>query len=62
MQTLSKESVKEIMPTQGFNVKTLTHDGFKLNVWDIGGCVLTLASAWVSVSSRRVMVDGSMPS
>eukprot|EP00916_Digyalum_oweni_P012256 GHVL01020299.1.p1 GENE.GHVL01020299.1~~GHVL01020299.1.p1 ORF type:complete len:135 (-),score=20.72 GHVL01020299.1:67-471(-) len=25
------------MPTQGFNVKSLVHDGFKLNVWDIGG-------------------------
>ena len=22
---------------KGFNVKTLMHDGFKLNVWDIGG-------------------------
>ena len=26
-----------IMPTQGFNVKTLNNEGFKLNVWDIGG-------------------------
>jgi ADP-ribosylation factor-like protein 3 len=25
------------MPTQGFNIKSLLHDGFKLNVWDIGG-------------------------
>ena len=25
------------MPTQGFNIKSLMHDGFKLNVWDIGG-------------------------
>ena len=25
------------MPTQGFNIKSLTQDGFKLNVWDIGG-------------------------
>ena len=25
------------MPTQGFNIKSLIHDGFKLNVWDIGG-------------------------
>ena len=22
---------------QGFNIKTLVHEGFKLNVWDIGG-------------------------
>lgn len=35
-----EESVSsQIMPTQGFNVKSLLHDGFKLNVWDIGGCV-----------------------
>jgi len=25
------------MPTQGFNIKSLVHDGFKLNVWDVGG-------------------------
>merc|ERR1712178_503078 len=25
------------MPTQGVNIKSLVHDGFKLNVWDIGG-------------------------
>ena len=25
------------MPTQGFNIKTLSQDGFNLNVWDIGG-------------------------
>ena len=25
------------MPTQGFNIKSLQHEGFKLNVWDIGG-------------------------
>ena len=23
--------------TKGFNIKSLNHDGFKLNVWDIGG-------------------------
>ena len=22
---------------QGFNIKSLMHEGFKLNVWDIGG-------------------------
>jgi hypothetical protein len=25
------------MPTQGFNIKSLVHEGFKLNVWDVGG-------------------------
>lgn len=34
---LSDEDISHIMPTQGFNIKSLMHDGFKLNVWDIGG-------------------------
>jgi ADP-ribosylation factor-like protein 3 len=25
------------MPTQGFNIKSVARDGFKLNVWDVGG-------------------------
>lgn len=25
------------MPTQGFNIQSVVHDGFKLNVWDVGG-------------------------
>ena len=29
--------ITHIMPTQGFNIKSLMRDGFKLNVWDIGG-------------------------
>ena len=28
---------KHVMPTQGFNVKSLMQNDFKLNVWDIGG-------------------------
>lgn len=26
-----------ITPTKGFNIKSLTFEKFKLNVWDIGG-------------------------
>ena len=37
LKALSEEDISTIMPTQGFNVKSLTQDGFKLNVWDIGG-------------------------
>lgn len=37
LKKLSDEDISTIMPTQGFNIKTLIHDGFKLNVWDIGG-------------------------
>ena len=34
---MSDEDISTIMPTQGFNIKTLTKQGFSLNVWDIGG-------------------------
>jgi len=37
LKKLSEEDITTVMPTQGFNVKSLVHDGFKLNVWDIGG-------------------------
>lgn len=37
LKKLSEEDVSHIMPTQGFNIKSLMQDGFKLNVWDIGG-------------------------
>lgn len=37
LKKLSDEECSHIMPTQGFNIKSLQHNGFKLNVWDIGG-------------------------
>ncbi|KAK3248407.1 ADP-ribosylation factor protein 3 [Cymbomonas tetramitiformis] len=37
LKKLSDEDVTTITPTQGFNIKSLMHEGFKLNVWDIGG-------------------------
>lgn len=37
LKSLSEEDINHIMPTQGFNIKSLVHEGFKLNVWDIGG-------------------------
>jgi len=37
LKKLSDEDISQIQPTQGFNIKSLMHDGFKLNVWDIGG-------------------------
>jgi len=37
LKKLSEEDITTVMPTQGFNIKSLVHDGFKLNVWDIGG-------------------------
>ena len=37
LKKLSEEDITHVMPTQGFNIKSLVHEGFKLNVWDIGG-------------------------
>lgn len=37
LKKMSEEDITSVMPTQGFNVKSLVQDGFKLNVWDIGG-------------------------
>jgi len=37
LKKLSDEEISHIMPTQGFNIKSLQQEGFKLNVWDIGG-------------------------
>jgi small GTP-binding protein len=37
LQSLSQEKVEVTEPTKGFNVKTVLHDDFKLNVWDLGG-------------------------
>jgi len=37
LKSLSNEDISQISPTHGFNIKNLSHDGFKLNVWDVGG-------------------------
>ena len=37
LKQLSDEEVNNVMPTQGFNVKTIEQKGLKLTVWDIGG-------------------------
>lgn len=37
LKKMSDEEITNIMPTQGFNIKSITQQGFKLNVWDIGG-------------------------
>ena len=37
LKRLTAEEISEIKPTQGFNIKTVTQEGFKMNVWDIGG-------------------------
>jgi ADP-ribosylation factor-like protein 3 len=37
LKQLSNEPVENILPTQGFNIKSVTTNGYKLNVWDLGG-------------------------
>lgn len=34
---LASEDITTITPTAGFNIKSVMSDGYKLNVWDIGG-------------------------
>merc|ERR1711871_168340 len=37
LKKLSGETIESITPTQGFNIKAVQQQGFKLNMWDIGG-------------------------
>ncbi|CAB0034235.1 unnamed protein product [Trichogramma brassicae] len=37
LRFLANEDITQVTPTQGFNIKSIHTDGFKLNVWDIGG-------------------------
>jgi len=42
LKRLGNEAITEVTPTQGFNVKSLVQNRFKLNVWDIGKFYHTL--------------------
>lgn len=37
LKQLASEDINHITPTRGFNIKTVQSQGFRLNVWDIGG-------------------------
>ena len=37
MKSLSDENIKNIKPTEGFNIKNLAVEGINLSVWDLGG-------------------------
>lgn len=45
LKKFNGEDIDTISPTLGFNIKTLEHKGFKLNVWDVGG-QKSLRSYW----------------
>ncbi|KAI8066575.1 ADP ribosylation factor [Gongronella butleri] len=37
LKRINGEPIDTISPTLGFNIKTLEHDMYKLNIWDVGG-------------------------
>ncbi|VDP14522.1 unnamed protein product [Soboliphyme baturini] len=37
LKGLASEDITHVTPTQGFNIKSVVSEVFKLNVWDIGG-------------------------
>ncbi|KAL0223035.1 hypothetical protein P9112_002425 [Eukaryota sp. TZLM1-RC] len=37
LSRLADDDITHIMPTQGFNIKSIAKDNFRLNMWDIGG-------------------------
>ncbi|KAK3912377.1 ADP-ribosylation factor-like protein 2 [Frankliniella fusca] len=45
LKRFNGEDIDTISPTLGFNIITLEHRGFKLNVWDVGG-QKSLRSYW----------------
>uniref|UniRef100_A0A8C9H0Z0 ADP-ribosylation factor-like protein 2 n=1 Tax=Piliocolobus tephrosceles TaxID=591936 RepID=A0A8C9H0Z0_9PRIM len=45
LKKFNGEDIHTISPTLGFNIKTLEHRGFKLNIWDVGG-QKSLRSYW----------------
>lgn len=45
LKKFNGEDTSTISPTLGFNIKTLEFQGYKLNVWDVGGQT-TIRSYW----------------
>ena len=45
LKKFNGEDITTISPTLGFNIKTLEHNGFNLNIWDVGG-QKSLRSYW----------------
>mmetsp|Transcript_41710 Transcript_41710/g.110168 ORF Transcript_41710/g.110168 Transcript_41710/m.110168 type:complete len:185 (-) Transcript_41710:104-658(-) len=45
LKKFNGEPTDTISPTLGFNIKTLEYNGYKLNIWDVGG-QKTIRSYW----------------
>ena len=54
LKKLADEDITQTMPTQGFNIKSVLHEGFKLNVWDIGGVVPTLQTQPSRIGAQQL--------
>merc|ERR1719319_84007 len=37
LKKMANEQIAHIMPTQGFNIKSIEKDGIKFKMWDLGG-------------------------
>jgi len=64
LKALANEDITQIQPTKGFNIKNLSHEGFKLNVWDVGGQI-SLRPYWPNYFEYRdalvYVIDSSDP-
>ena len=45
LKRFNGEDTSSISPTLGFNIQTLEHRGYKLNIWDVGGQA-TIRAYW----------------
>eukprot|EP00043_Microstomoeca_roanoka_P003687 m.45236 g.45236 ORF g.45236 m.45236 type:complete len:108 (+) comp12165_c0_seq1:38-361(+) len=45
LRKFNGDDISSIMPTLGFNIKSLEHDGYTLDFWDVGG-QKSLRSYW----------------
>ncbi|GAB5591199.1 ADP-ribosylation factor-like protein 2 [Umbelopsis nana] len=68
LKRINGEPIDTISPTLGFNIKTLEHGPYKLNIWDVGGqksirsywrnyFEQTDALVWVVDSADRLRID-----
>ncbi|OTA29930.1 ADP-ribosylation factor-like protein 2 [Hortaea werneckii EXF-2000] len=45
VKRIMNEDVNSVSPTLGFIIKTIDYEGYKLNIWDVGG-QKTLRTYW----------------
>jgi len=62
LKALSNEDINQIAPTHGFNIKNLQHEGFKLNVWDVGGQEVLYSLPRNSENIGAIFMKIQMPS